>query len=114
MLSFQPYFFTDYLENGFFDDYDKIIAQINENDITNSTVKSGYKYLSAITKRSKNDWSGFKSKLSEINVIKVLETVEESINWFSSNHSPDLIFMDIQNTITSSEFTLQNSIEKVY
>lgn len=33
---------------------------------------------------------------AEINVIKVLESVEESVNWFSSNPSPDLIFMDIQ------------------
>lgn len=33
---------------------------------------------------------------SEIEVLKVLESVEESVNWFSSNPSPDLIFMDIQ------------------
>lgn len=33
---------------------------------------------------------------SEIEIIKVLETVEESVNWFSENSSPDLIFMDIQ------------------
>ena len=33
---------------------------------------------------------------SEINVLQVLESVEESINWFSQNKMPDLIFMDIQ------------------
>lgn len=33
---------------------------------------------------------------SNIIVLKVLESVEESINWFSSNIAPDLIFMDIQ------------------
>ncbi len=33
---------------------------------------------------------------SKIKVLKVLESVEESINWFSENPSPDLIFMDIQ------------------
>lgn len=33
---------------------------------------------------------------SDINVLKVLESVEESINWFSENPVPDLIFMDIQ------------------
>jgi len=32
----------------------------------------------------------------KIEVIAVLESVEESVNWFASNPSPDLIFMDIQ------------------
>ncbi len=32
----------------------------------------------------------------EIEVLKILESVEESVNWFSENVSPDLIFMDIQ------------------
>ncbi len=31
-----------------------------------------------------------------IKVVDTLETVEESINWFLNNSSPDLIFMDIQ------------------
>ena len=29
-------------------------------------------------------------------IIKILESVEESVNWLSHNPSPDLIFMDIQ------------------
>lgn len=33
---------------------------------------------------------------SEIEILQVLESVEESINWFTTNTSPDLIFMDIQ------------------
>lgn len=33
---------------------------------------------------------------AEIEVVKVLESVVESINWFSANPTPDLIFMDIQ------------------
>ncbi len=32
----------------------------------------------------------------EIKIAVVLETVEESVNWFKSNTKPDLIFMDIQ------------------
>ncbi|MBI9054618.1 MAG: response regulator transcription factor [Bacteroidales bacterium] len=32
----------------------------------------------------------------EIEIIEILETVEDSINWFNSNSHPDLIFMDIQ------------------
>ncbi len=32
----------------------------------------------------------------QIEVIKVLESVEEAINWFSKNSAPDLVFMDIQ------------------
>lgn len=33
---------------------------------------------------------------AEIEVLKVLESVEEAVNWFSSNPSPDLVLMDIQ------------------
>ena len=33
---------------------------------------------------------------SNIEVLQILESVEESINWFSQNKIPDLIFMDIQ------------------
>lgn len=33
---------------------------------------------------------------SSIEVLDVLESVEDSINWFSQNTMPDLIFMDIQ------------------
>jgi len=33
---------------------------------------------------------------SKIDVLQILESVEESINWFSQNKMPDLIFMDIQ------------------
>jgi len=32
----------------------------------------------------------------QIKILKVLESVEEAVNWFSSHPSPDLIFMDIQ------------------
>jgi DNA-binding LytR/AlgR family response regulator len=31
-----------------------------------------------------------------INVVAVIETIEESINWFNTNVAPDLILMDIQ------------------
>lgn len=33
---------------------------------------------------------------SEIEVIDVLRSVEQSVNWFSENQCPELIFMDIQ------------------
>ncbi|WP_347839606.1 LytTR family DNA-binding domain-containing protein [uncultured Draconibacterium sp.] len=32
----------------------------------------------------------------ELSVLAVLESVEESVNWFSNNPAPDLVFMDIQ------------------
>jgi DNA-binding LytR/AlgR family response regulator len=32
----------------------------------------------------------------EIEIVKVLESVEESVNWFAANLAPDLVFMDIQ------------------
>lgn len=31
-----------------------------------------------------------------IEIVKMLESVEESVNWFAENAAPDLIFMDIQ------------------
>lgn len=33
---------------------------------------------------------------SDIEVLQVLESVEDSINWFAANMPPDLVFMDIQ------------------
>lgn len=33
---------------------------------------------------------------SEIEILQVLESVEDAVNWFAQNSSPDLIFMDIQ------------------
>ncbi|WP_167616080.1 LytR/AlgR family response regulator transcription factor [Maribellus sediminis] len=33
---------------------------------------------------------------ADIEVVKVLESVESAVNWFSLNPSPDLVFMDIQ------------------
>ncbi|MDB4584702.1 LytTR family DNA-binding domain-containing protein [Draconibacterium sp.] len=33
---------------------------------------------------------------SQIEILAILESVEDSINWISSNPPPDLIFMDIQ------------------
>ena len=32
----------------------------------------------------------------EAEVVAVLESVEESVNWFAEHPTPDLIFMDIQ------------------
>ncbi len=31
-----------------------------------------------------------------IQIVKVLESVEESVNWFATHNAPDLVFMDIQ------------------
>jgi DNA-binding LytR/AlgR family response regulator len=33
---------------------------------------------------------------ADIHIVAKLESVEESVNWFSANSSPDLVFMDIQ------------------
>ena len=32
----------------------------------------------------------------EVNVIQIIESVEDSVEWFDNNNSPDLILMDIQ------------------
>jgi len=32
----------------------------------------------------------------QIEVLTLLESVEDSVNWFVANPSPDLVFMDIQ------------------
>ncbi len=33
---------------------------------------------------------------SSIEVLQVLESVEDAVNWFSGHPNPDLVFMDIQ------------------
>lgn len=33
---------------------------------------------------------------AEVIILAVLESVEDAVNWFASNPSPDLVFMDIQ------------------
>ena len=32
----------------------------------------------------------------EVKILAVLESVEESVNWFATHSAPDLVFMDIQ------------------
>lgn len=45
-------------------------------------------------------------------VIQILESVEEAVNWFSANPAPDLVFMDIQlDDGTSFEIFEEISIE---
>ena len=47
---------------------------------------------------------------SEIEVLKVLESVQQTVRWLSSNPAPDLIFMDIHLS-DGSAFTLFQQIE---
>lgn len=47
---------------------------------------------------------------SSIEVVKVLESVQQTIRWLSSNPAPDLIFMDIHLS-DGSAFTLFQEIE---
>ncbi|MBO4549984.1 MAG: response regulator, partial [Bacteroidaceae bacterium] len=47
---------------------------------------------------------------SEIEVLKVLESVQQTVRWLSSNSAPDLIFMDIHLS-DGSAFTLFQEIE---
>ena len=47
---------------------------------------------------------------SEIEVLKVLESVQQTVRWLSSNPAPDLIFMDIHLS-DGSAFTLFQEIE---
>ena len=47
---------------------------------------------------------------SEIEVLKVLESVQQTVRWLSSNPAPDLIFMDIHLS-DGSAFTLFQEME---
>ena len=47
---------------------------------------------------------------SEIEVLKVLESVQQTVKWLSSNEAPDLIFMDIHLS-DGSAFTLFQEME---
>lgn len=47
---------------------------------------------------------------SEIEILKVLESVQQTVRWLSSNPAPDLIFMDIHLS-DGSAFTLFQEIE---
>lgn len=47
---------------------------------------------------------------SEIEVLKVLESVQQTVRWLNSNPSPDLIFMDIHLS-DGSAFTLFQEME---
>lgn len=47
---------------------------------------------------------------SDIEVLKVLESVQQTVRWLSSNPAPDLIFMDIHLS-DGSAFTLFQEIE---
>ena len=47
---------------------------------------------------------------NEIEVLKVLESVQQTVRWLSSNPAPDLIFMDIHLS-DGSAFTLFQEIE---
>ena len=47
---------------------------------------------------------------SSIEVLHVLESVQQTVRWLSSNHAPDLIFMDIHLS-DGSAFTLFDQID---
>ena len=47
---------------------------------------------------------------SEIEILKVLESVQQTVRWLSSNPAPDLIFMD-RHLSDGSAFTLFQEIE---
>ncbi len=64
-----PYFFDDYIENGFSSNTYKASNLIDASKISNSTVKGGLFYLQAITKRHRKQWDQYRDLLKNINVI---------------------------------------------
>lgn len=65
-----PYFFSDYLENGFTHDYPDILKNINKSRLVHQTSISAFSYLQAIINRYSKNWKGFNSKLNSINAVK--------------------------------------------
>ena len=54
-----------------------------------------------------------KQEAPEMEIITILESVEESIEWLQSNPHPDLLFMDIHLAILDSYSILAERISYV-
>ena len=48
------------------------------------------------TAAAQNLQSILRSVVTDVQVLDVIDTVEDSIEWFKSNAMPDIVFMDIQ------------------
>jgi len=68
-----PYFFGDYIENGFSKNTNDLPHLINTSQIVNSTIKNGTYYLQAVTKRNKRDWKGYENIIRQVNAVREWE-----------------------------------------
>lgn len=68
-----PYFFSEYLDNGFSEDTYKIPHLVDASKINNSTVKNGLYYLQAIAMRHQKKWEDYEERISKINAIREWE-----------------------------------------
>lgn len=89
-----PFIFDNYLTTGFHTKNSKTIDAFNSNDIHNSTIKYSLKYIQAIKNRDNKNFTGYKSKIAEIPVIKnwqycgVFENLNKS--GFDKEYEPEL------------------------
>ncbi|WP_353778364.1 tetratricopeptide repeat protein [Winogradskyella sp. 3972H.M.0a.05] len=65
-----PYFFNDYIENGFDEKGYSLPHLINAPNVANTTVKNGLYYLQAITKRHQRKWKDYFQIIMNINAIR--------------------------------------------
>jgi len=68
-----PYFFGDYIGNGFSKNTNELPHLIDTSRIINSTTKNGMYYLQAVTKRNKRDWKGYENIIRQVNAVREWE-----------------------------------------
>ncbi|MCK5400719.1 MAG: tetratricopeptide repeat protein, partial [Flavobacteriaceae bacterium] len=64
-----PYFFNDYIENGFNSTTFEVPHLLDATKISNSTVKNSLYYLQAVTKRHQREWDKYANLINNINAV---------------------------------------------
>ncbi|WP_411768749.1 tetratricopeptide repeat protein [Winogradskyella sp. A3E31] len=66
----QYYFFEDYIGNGFNENHDKVLSEIEFQKVKIPTIRYGLNYLSAVVSRSNKNWNGFNKNINQIPAIR--------------------------------------------
>ncbi|WP_417237924.1 transglutaminase domain-containing protein [Bizionia sp.] len=64
-----PFFFSDYLDSGFNSISLKIPHVIDDNNISNNTIKNALYYIQAVTKRQEREWDDYFKFMDKVNAI---------------------------------------------
>jgi hypothetical protein len=102
-----PFFFGDYLDNGFSETSAKIPEYFNPEDINNTTIKNGLNYVLAVSNRFKRNWDGFEKNINKINSIREWEYCGVFENLNSSGFETP--YMPEDEVSTSVKFDAQSN-----